>query len=340
MPSADVSFDTLRAAMLPLDGAIGEWVPRIVDAAESVIPGRVEDMIFADLTAGSCLMALYFGARGVRRLTLNDTAARTLIAAQALFGSAPIDWGQVERLVGGAQPRLHPHVPSFHFACDYLLAPAADVFDRLFHAVLPDGRAAPYRYLALRWVMSFAMDADHSFPVLLTHDPDQLREEEGDWWPDYLAQTQDPLPILKTLTHDINAGIERQRTGEVELRQGDLLTEVDRLALGRDCLMAVNPPTNGLDEYVIDDQLVHSLIANRWLPLSKSRENAAEFWERRVRKALGALKTGGHAFVWGGDGALSHEECRRIWLDYGTLAHAERVSRNRKSAGWAILRRR
>ncbi len=58
-----------------------------------------------------------------------------------------------------------------------------------------------------------------------------------------------------------------------------------------------------------------------------------------MRKALATLPRGAHAFVWGGDGALSFEVCRRVWLDYGDLAHVERVSRNRQAAGWALLRR-
>jgi hypothetical protein len=107
------------------------------------------------------------------------------------------------------------------------------------------------------------------------------------------------------------------------------------------CLVAVNPPTNGVDEYVIDDQIVHSLIANRLVPLTRCAETAAAFWRSRVETALAALPAGALFLVWGGDGAMTAEACRSVWLAYGDQVHAARVELDEgRAALWGIFRRR
>ncbi len=332
-------LSTLARAMLPLDGAIPELVPGIVAAIDGLAPRQAGRFTFADLTAGSCLMPLYYGARGVGRLVVNDAAQRSAVAARALWGGALLDWTVVERLVTAPNPRLRPHVPSFHFICDYLPEPAAAVFDRLHFADLPAAAAPVYRYLALLWAQGFAMDDDQKFPVLPTHDPDQIAALEGGWWDAYLARAADPLAALKPVVERVNEAIGLQRPGRVEVHDEDLATLAGRLDLDRHSVVAVNPPTNGIDEYVADDQIVHSLLANRMLPLSRSRETPAAFWETRVRAALTALPRGAHALVFGGDGAMTLNACRKVWQAHGSIVHEQTLRRRRRESAWAIVRR-
>ncbi|MBN9525192.1 MAG: hypothetical protein J0H82_03245 [Alphaproteobacteria bacterium] len=332
-------LSTLARAMFPLDGAIPELVPGIVAAIDGIAPRALARFGFVDLTAGSCLMPLYYGARGAGRLVVNDAAERTAVAARALWGGVSLDWTTVERLVTTPAPRLRPHVPSFHFACDYLLEPAADVFDRLYFAEVPARAAPAYRYLALLWAQGFAMDDDQKFPVLMTHDPAQIAELDGGWWDAYIARAAAPLEALAPVVARINEAMGLQRPGSVEVHCEDLATLVGRLALDRDCVVAVNPPTNGIDEYVVDDQIVHSLLANRMIPLTRSRETPAAFWEARVRAALQALPRGAHALVFGGDGAMTLNACRKVWQAYGPIVHEHPLRRRRRDAAWALVRR-
>lgn len=332
-------LSTLARAMFPLDGAIPELVPGIVAAIDAIAPRALNRFGFIDLTAGSCLMPLYYGARGVGRLVVNDTAERTAVAARALWGGVPLDWTVVERLVTAPEPRLRAHVPSFHFICDYLLEPAADVFDRLYFAEVPAAAAPVYRYLALLWAQGFAVDDDQKFPVLMTHDPDQIADLDGGWWAGYLARAADPLAALAPIVARINEAIGLQHPGRVEVYCEDLVAVTGRLDLDRDCVVALNPPTNGIDEYVVDDQIVHSLLANRMLPLTRSRETPAAFWEARVRGGLQALPRGAHALVFGGDGAMTLNACRKVWQAYGPIVHEHPLRRRRRESAWAIVRR-
>jgi hypothetical protein len=102
---------------------------------------------------------------------------------------------------------------------------------------------------------------------------------------------------------------------------------------------AVNPPTRGLDEYTIDDQLVHSLMANRWLPLSRTSESPMAFWTRRVSSALEHLPEGADFMVWGGDGSMHWLECFRIWALYGKPLHVSRLGPQEDAPGWAIFKK-
>jgi hypothetical protein len=318
--------------MLPLDGSIAEHVPAIAAAYARLVPVKEWPSItVADLTSGSCLLPLVFAACGARRLIVNDIAERSELAARALFGGRTLSWPLVRQLVTARRPRLARHVPSFHFAADYLLEPVAEIFDRLYFA----RQGTAYQYLALRWVLGFAPE-DTAWNILPTHDRRQLRDDLTSDWEPYLRRTQAPLAVLKRLVDDINAATVLVAHTRVSVHRQDMLSLAPRLDYGRRALVVGNPPTRGLDEYVIDDQLAHSLMANRWLPLSRSRESAETFWTRRVNAVLAAVPTGSHAVVWGGDGSMRWEECRRVWARWGTLVAHRRVGR----AGWAILERR
>lgn len=324
-------WPALRRAMLPLDGSIPELAPAMVAAFAGIVPRRDwRDLTYFDFTAGSCLLPLAFATAGAKRVVVNDLAPRTTLAARALFGGVTIDRAAVRRLLAAKVPKLRRHTPSFHFACDYLLESVADVFDRLFHAPWPKAAAAAHRYLALRWIMGFATAADGSFDILLSHEADQLR---GPGWRRYLRRAADPVGVLMTLADDIDRGIRLAGTATVHER--DMLDLVPTLRYPAPCLVMVNPPTNGLDEYVIDDQLVHSLLANRWLPLSQSREGAAGFWTRRVRGALAPLPSGTFFVVYGGDGAVRRDRCLATWSAFGELLATGRAGK----AAWAIYRR-
>lgn len=336
--------DDLLAAMdrvkLPLDGSIAEQAPAILRAFAALLPrAQWSSLTYVDLTAGSCLLPLLFGAAGVARLVVNDTADRSRLAAQALFGGRRLDPGRVRELIATAEPRLRPHVPTFHFACDYFTAPVADVFDRLFHADLPEAERPAYQYLALLWALGFAASDEEGFRILMTQDEEQLLSlPDADWRP-YVERARNPEPILLAIADALNTAIDRQCARAVEIHQADMLELCERLDWGEPTLVTINPPTRGLDEYVIDDQVVHSLIANRLMPLSMSRETPEEFWTRRLRKAMAALPTGAYCLVYGGDGSLGWEECMAVWRDYGKPAHVERLGKSSAAPGWAIFRR-
>jgi hypothetical protein len=327
--------------MLPMDGNIGDYVPDIFAAFERLVPpAGWRDVAYVDLTAGSCLLPMLFGARGVGRLVVNDPAPRSDLAARALFGGRPVDPAMVRELVAAPSPRLRAHVPTFHFACDYLTEPVAGVFDRLFHADLPSADIPAIRYLALLWVLGFVKSVEDGFEVLLTHDEDQLLAIEDVNWRPYIERARRPLEVLSGLIRDLNAAVALQRCRDVAIHSEDLATLCGRLDYGAHALVAINPPTNGLDEYLIDDQIVHSLLANRWLPLSRCRESAEEFWRRRVETALAAVPAGSHCLVWGGDGAMTWAECCSVWSRYGDPVHVARLGPAESSPGWQILRHR
>jgi hypothetical protein len=337
LPSSQIA--ALKRAMLPLDGTIADYVPAIVAAYARIVPPAAwASRSFVDLTAGSCLMPLMFAAAGMGRVVVNDLAARSQLAAEALFSGRPLRWSQVSTLLAtSVQRRI---TPSFHFACDYLTADVADIFDRLYHGDVPAPDRPLYQYLALRWVQGFALSDDEDFEILLTHDRNQLRKDlENDWRP-YLRRAANARSVLRQLVRDINAGIALVRTRRIERRGGDMLAVCGDIAYGERPFVAINPPTRGLDEYVIDDQLIHSLLANRWLPLSRCPESDATFWRRRVGAALRALPRGAHALSWGGDGALRWSECLRFWSRFATPIATGRAERGRLAAGWVILEKR
>jgi hypothetical protein len=330
-------LDIMRRAMLPLDGSIAEYVPAILAAYARLVPRRDWPGVhLVDLTSGSCLLALLAAGHGMRRLVVNDTASRSVLTASALFGRRPLDLRRVRRLVTTREPQLYRHTPTFHFASDYLTADVAATFDRLFHARLPAADRPAYRYLALRWALGFAASAEDAFTVLPTHDPRQLRDDvEHDWAP-YLRRARRKVSVLLALACDINSAIAHLGSCRVDLHQTDMRDLCRRLDWQRRILAVVNPPTRGLDEYVVDDQLAHSLLANRWLPLSRSRETAERLWTSCVETALRHLPRGSHAVVWGGDGAMRWRDCRRVWERYGVLRAVGWASEPPK-AGWAIL---
>lgn len=326
--------------MLPLDGSIAEHVPDIAAAYARIVPPRDWRAItIVDLTAGSCLLPLVFAARGARRLIINDLAPRTQLAARALFGGTQLSWPVVERFIAARRPRLRRHVPSFHFASDYLMQPVADLFDRLYYAPAPSAQRAALQYVALRWALGFC-PVDEAWNILPTHDVRQLRDDLSLDWGPYLRRMARPLPVLRRLVDDINGAIALTRGASATIHGEDMLTLCRRIDYGRRAFVVANPPTRGLDEYVIDDQLAHSLMANRWLPLSRSPETPEEFWRRRVAAVLARVPRGSHALVWGGDGALRWRDCVELWERYGRLAVERRATRPGGRAGWAILERR
>jgi hypothetical protein len=331
----------MRRAMVPLDGSISEHVPDIVTAFARLVPPQDwPQLTVVDFTAGSCLISLLFAARGVGRLVVNDIAARSSLAAAALFGHRRLHLREVHRLVTADPPRLRRHTPTFHFASDYLTDDVAETFDRLYHARVPAADRPAYQYLALRWVLGFVPSPEHEFAVLPTHDHAQLAQDRTHDWRPYIRRARRRLPVIAALARDLNAAIDLVATRRTAIHQSDLLTLCRQLDYGRRPLVIVNPPTRGLDEYVIDDQLAHSLLANRWLPLSRSRETAAQFWTRRVEAALLYLPARGHAVVWGGDGALTWAQCLRVWRRHADPLVIGRVGRGANAPGWAIVERR
>jgi hypothetical protein len=327
----------LRRAMLPLDGTIADWVPEIVDAYARILPTtRWNTLAMIDFTAGSCLMPTVFAARGVRRLAVNDFAPRSHLAARFLFGGRKIDPARVASLLAGARPALVPHVPTFHFACDYLIEPVCAVFDRLYHARVPTAERAGLQYLAVRWALGFARSVEDGFEILYSHDPAQLRRLRDPDWRPYLARARRPVAVVGQLVRDLNAAIDLVGPTKAKLFCADMKDVAPLIGFKAPIFAAVNPPTRGLDEYTIDDQLVHSLMANRWLPLSQTPESPLAFWTRRVDAALRHLPSGSHYMVWGGDGSMSFEACRAVWDLYGVARHVKRLSSEHEAPGWAI----
>jgi hypothetical protein len=331
----------LRRAMLPLDGTIADWVPEIVDAYARILPqARWKDLAMVDFTAGSCLMPTVFAARGVRRLAVNDFAPRSHLAAQFLFGGRRIDSARVAALLAAARPALHPHVPTFHFACDYLIEPVCAVFDRLYHARVPAAERAGLQYLAVRWALGFARSVEDGFEILYSHDAAQLKKLRDPDWRPYLARARRPAAVVGQLVRDLNAAIDAIGPAKAKLFCADMKDVAPRIKFNAPLFAAVNPPTRGLDEYTIDDQLVHSLMANRWLPLSQTPETPLAFWTRRVDAALRHLPAGSHYMVWGGDGSMSFEACQAVWDLYGVARHLKRLSSDAAAPGWAIYESR
>jgi hypothetical protein len=327
----------LRRAMLPLDGTIADWVPEIVDAYARILPqARWKDLAMVDFTAGSCLMPTVFAARGVRRLAVNDFAPRSHLAAQFLFGGRRIDPARVAALLAAARPALHPHVPTFHFACDYLIEPVCAVFDRLYHARVPAAERAGLQYLAVRWALGFARSVEDGFEILYSHDAAQLKKLRDPDWRPYLARARRPAAVVGQLVRDLNAAIDAIGPAKAKLFCADMKDVAPRIKFNAPLFAAVNPPTRGLDEYTIDDQLVHSLMANRWQPLSQTPETPLAFWTRRVDAALRHLPAGSHYMVWGGDGSMSFEACQAVWDLYGVAQHLKRLSSDAAAPGWAI----
>jgi len=311
--------------MLPLDGSIHDIAPDIVDAFAAIVPRRDwHGLTYADLTAGSCLLPLAFAAGGAGRVIVNDVAPRSTLAARALFG-------------GAANAIPARPTPSFHFASDYLLKEVAATFDRLYFKRPP---TALRQYLALLWVIGFATGEDDDFDILLTHDKARLRAKGGGW-PAYLARAAKPDAVLRRLTADVEQARDLVSGVRAEVHQQDMLTLAPKLKWGPrkreggPLFVAINPPTRGLDEYTIDDQLIHSLLANRWLPLSEWHEDATTFWTKRVRGPMATVPRGAYYLVYGGDGAMRWRDCHAVWSEGG----AEVASGRHGKGGWAIFRR-
>ena len=292
-----------------------------------------------DFTAGSCLMPTLFAASGVRRLVVNDFAPRSHLAARFLFGRRRIDARRVAALLAARRAKSRPHVPTFHFACDYLLESACDVFDRLYHADVPAAERTGLQYLAVRWALGFARTVEDGFDILYTHDPVRLARTRDVDWSAYLARARSPARVLATLVRELNAAIDTVGPAKARLFCADMKDVAPKLKLAAPVFAAVNPPTRGLDEYTIDDQLVHSLMANRWLPLSQTHETPLAFWTRRVDAGLRHLPTGAHYMVWGGDGSMKWSECLRVWSLYGEPLHVSRLAADVEAPGWAIFRK-
>ena len=328
----------LERARLPLDGAIARHVPAILAAAARVI-GEWQTLDYVDLTAGSCLLPMAFAAGGARRVVVNDPAPRTMVAARALFGGRQVDRATLAAILAGTGPRSRPHRPTHSFLSDFFLEPASALFDRLFHVALPPAEAAPLRYLALRWMLGFVASEEDGFALLATHDRAQLAADRDVDWRPALARIDDAPRVLARLADEIDAGVAAVRSPQVELRCGDMVDVARRLALRAPALVAANPPTAGLDEYVVDDQIVHSLIANRLVPLARSAETPAAFWTARVSGALAALPPGVLFLVWAGDGELDADASRAVWNRYGRPLVEQPAGDDAPGAVWAIYRR-
>ena len=338
VPAATLAL--LRRAMLPMDGTIADHAEPILAAAMDALGGVARDgFAYVDLTAGSCLLPLAFAAGGARRIVVNDIAARTVVAANALFAGADVTPGSLADAHGG-RCRRAVHTPSFAFASDYLTHEACAGFDRLFHAELPSPQRATLRYLALRDVLDFA-DPEDGFRILMTHDRAQLRADREQDWSGFIAAHDGRLERLERRRADLAQARAAIGTPDVRILHADMRDVAGAIDYRGPCLVAVNPPTNGVDEYVIDDQIVHSLIANRLVPLTRCAETAAAFWRSRVETALAALPAGTLFLVWGGDGAMTAEACRSVWLAHGDQVHAARVELGEgRAALWGIFRRR
>lgn len=330
----------LRRAMLPMDGTIADHAEPILAAAMDALGGAGRDgFAYVDLTAGSCLLPLAFAAGGARRIVVNDIASRTIVAAHALFAGADLAPGLLADAHAGRCRRV-AHAPSFTFASDYLTDEACAGFDRLFHADLPMQPRATSRYLALRDVLDFA-DPGDGFRILMTHDRDQLRADSEQDWSAFLAAHDGRLERLERRHADLAQARAMIATPDVRILHADMRDVARAIDYRGPCLVAVNPPTNGVDEYVIDDQIVHSLIANRLVPLTRCPETAEAFWRSRVETALAALPAGTLFLVWGGDGAMTAEACVEVWRAYGDRVHAARVDLGEgRAALWGIFRRR
>lgn len=334
------TFDILQRAMLPLDGTIARWVPEIMDAYARIRPtGAWRELTMVDFTAGSCLMPALFAASGVRQLVVNDYAPRSKLAADFLFGRQPISLRRVEALLRSRRPKPRVHVPTFHFACDYLLEPVCEIFDRLYYADVPASERTGLRYLAVRWALGFARTAEEGFEILYTHDIRQLAQTSDVDWHPYLARLRRYRSVMSALVRDLNASLGVIGPVRASIHCADMVEIAPKLRLKVPVFAAVNPPTRGLDEYTIDDQLVHSLMSNRWLPLSKVSESPMAFWTRRVSAALKHLPLGAEFMVWGGDGSMHWRECFQIWALFGEPLHISRLGSGEDAAGWAILRR-
>lgn len=331
----------LRSAMLPMDGNIAEHAEGILAAVARVVPrDDWSALTCIDLTAGSCFLPLSFAAAGVRRIVINDTATRTIVAARGLFQGGHVDRTLIERILDRRKSRRRPHTPSFHFASDYLTAEICGVFDRLFHADVAPPEAATLRYLALRHVLEFA-DPDDGFRILMTQDPKQLLADGETNWRGFVARLDSSQERLLRLLDDITAGQAAIVTRDVTIHHGDMRDVAGVIDYRMPCLVVVNPPTNGVDEYVIDDQVVHSLIANRLVPLTRCPETPELFWRRRVEAALSALPCGTLFVVWGGDGAMPAAACRAVWDGFGDPLHLHEVrAPGEPVAMWGIFRRR
>ena len=332
---------TLRAAMLPMDGTIADHAEEILAAAaEAMSPARARELAYVDLTAGSCLLPLAFAAAGARSVVVNDIATRSIVAARALFAGGDVPAGMLDDALAGRLP-ARAHVPSFRFASDYLPEAACRTFDRLYHLDLPAPQAATLRYLALRHVLRLA-DPEEGFRVLLTHDRAQLLADREEDWSRFVVRLDEGTDGIAADLLAVRAGARAAAAaGSTRVLQADMRDIAAAIDFTGPCLVAVNPPTNGVDEYVIDDQIVHSLVANRLVPLSRCTEDPAEFWTRRVEAALAPMPTGTLFLVWGGDGAMTAAACEAAWRRHGDVVHRATISfGDGRGATWGIFRRR
>ncbi len=332
---------TLRAAMLPMDGTIADHAEEILAAAADAIPApRRREMSYVDLTAGSCLLPLAFAAAGARAVVVNDIATRSIVAARALFAGGDLPGGMLEDALQGRLPS-RAHVPSFRFASDYLPEAPCRAFDRLFHADVAAPQAATLRYLALRHVLRLA-DPEDGFRVMLTHDRAQLLADGEEDWSRFVARLDEGTDGVAADLLAVRAGARAAAAaGGTRILQADMRDIAAAIDFTGPCLVAVNPPTNGVDEYVIDDQIVHSLVANRLVPLTRCAEAPAEFWMRRVEAALAPMPPGTLFLVWGGDGAMTAEACEPTWRRHGDAVHRATISLGEgRGATWGIFRRR
>ena len=332
---------TLRAAMLPMDGTIADHAEDILAAAADAVPAsRRRELSYVDLTAGSCLLPLAFAAGGARSVVVNDIATRTIVAARALFAGGDVPAAMLDDALAGRLPS-RAHVPSFRFASDYLPEAACRAFDRLFHADIPAPQAATLRYLALRHVLGLA-DPEDGFRILMTHDRAQLLADRDEDWSRFVARLDEGCAGMAADLRAVRAGAEAATAaGSTRILHADMRDVAATLDFTGPCLVAVNPPTNGVDEYVIDDQVVHSLIANRLVPLARCAEDPVRFWTTRVEAALGPMPRGTLFLVWGGDGAMPADACEAAWARHGDAVHrAELAFGDGRGATWGIFRRR
>ncbi|MBI1244246.1 MAG: hypothetical protein GC202_04495 [Alphaproteobacteria bacterium] len=323
-----------------MDGTIADWVPEIMDAFARIHPVREwPAMTMVDFTAGSCLMPALFAASGVRRLIVNDFAARSYVAARFLFGGRKISMDRVAGILKSSRPKSKRHVPTFHFACDYFLEPVCEIFDRLYHADVPEQEKIGLQYLAIRWALGFARTAEDGFEILYSHDTRLLAQMRDVDWRPYLSRMRGYRRVIATLVRELNASIDAIGNTQAKIHCADMIDVAEKLRLSTPVFAAVNPPTRGLDEYTIDDQLVHSLMANRWLPLSKISESPLAFWIRRVSAALEHLPENAFYMVWGGDGSMHWRECFQVWALFGEPLHISRLGQGNDAPGWAIFKR-
>jgi hypothetical protein len=275
------------------------------------------------MTCGSCAGSAAFGFYGMS-VSANDLAMRSYIPARAIFGSTLSSLRELGAVLDGEATVPEGKKAARELVPEHIHPFAADVFDRLYYAgsrfELDEGRAAYYRYLAVRWVL---LNKNYMYFLKLpTKDLAQLALQ-GPQWKKTVEIIQNPLRYLVKVAKDIDQLVHALQSARHQrpplVMRGDCRETIRQVQWDRPSFVGLNPPTAGNSTFMQSNRVLDTLLFNA----PQSMDDGVmpgDLWRSLILDTAKHVPPGHYVFSFVGDGAVSWDEgCAEVFPQVGSL---------------------